>query len=217
MNRIIVDLEMNEIMADKFPKEREISKFEIIEIGAVKLDEKLNVTDGFKRYVRPVINPMGERYIDLTGITDEMLKNESEFSEVMDDFIEWCGNDYMIYSWGSMDKTQVENEIKLKKYKRPEVKYMLKNWVDFQAKFSKILGISKHVSLKDAINYTGYEFEGEIHDAYWDAKNTASVYIVAQDENKLRKIMKPYVDSMKINETMTYSLGEVMKNIIKEK
>lgn len=217
MSKIIVDLEMNEIMADKFPKEREISKFEIIEIGAVKLDDKLNMIDGFKRYVRPVINPMGERYIELTGITDEMLAKESEFSEVMDDFVKWCGDSYTIYSWGSMDKTQVENEAKLKKYKRPELKYMLKNWVDFQAKFSKILDITKNVSLKDAVNYTGFEFEGDVHDAYWDAKNTSSIYIVAQDEENLRKIMKPYVDSMKINETMTYSLGEIMKNFLEEK
>ena len=217
MNKIIVDLEMNEIMADKFPKEREISKFEIIEIGAVKLDDKLNIIDGFKKYVRPVINPMGERYVELTGITDEMLVDAQLFADVMDEFIAWCGENYTIYSWGSMDRTQVNNEIKLKQYKNPGIKYMMKNWVDFQAKFSKILGILKHVSLKDAINYTGCEFEGNLHDAYWDAKNTASVFKIAQNEEKLKKIMKPYVDSMKINETMTYSLGEIMKNILDEK
>lgn len=216
MNSIIIDLEMNEIDLTIHPMPKNSCHFEVMEIGAVKLDENLEQIDEFKKYVKPGMNPIGERYRQLTGITDDMVRDADDFATVFNDFAKWCGRDYKMISWGGTDKAQIRCEAAFKEVDSLELRYMLKNWVDFQLKFSMILGIHKSVALADAINYAGIDVQGTFHDAFWDAKNTASLYRLAQNTDKLREIMKPYVDSMKRAKTMTFSLGELMKDIVFE-
>ena len=50
MKYVVVDLEMN-WLASKYKIEREFCEREIIEIGAVVLDEKFQEIDKFKTYV----------------------------------------------------------------------------------------------------------------------------------------------------------------------
>lgn len=216
MKSIIIDLEMNEIDLEIHPMPPKSCRFEIMEIGAVKLDENYNIIDEYKAYVKPEFNSIGERYTLLTGITNEMVADADTFVEAFEKFLVWCDKDYKIISWGGMDKVQVKRETAYKGIDQSKTKYMLKNWVDFQSQFSKSLGIYKSVALKDAINYAGIEQEGQLHDAYWDAKNTATLYVMSQDLANLKKIMKPFVDSMKNNQTMTFSLGELMKGLVLE-
>ena len=54
MNYIVFDLEWNQC---PYGKEKENKKlpFEIIEIGAVKLDENRNVIDSFQEIVKPAV------------------------------------------------------------------------------------------------------------------------------------------------------------------
>lgn len=214
MKSIIIDLEMNEIDLEKNPMPPKTCRFEIMEIGAVMLDENLQQIDEFKEYVKPQMNQIGERYTELTGITNEMVENADNFVPVFNRFLEWCKDDYKIFSWGGTDKVQVKRECAYKGIEVEKIKYMLKNWVDFQSQFSKTLGIYKSVALKDAVNYAGIEVEGKLHDAYWDAKNTASLYVLFKDADKLKEVMKPYVDSMKKKQTMTFSLGDLLKDIV---
>ena len=55
MEHIILDLEMNEV-AERYEAERKICRFEIIEIGAVKLDDNFVEIDSFKTFVKPQYN-----------------------------------------------------------------------------------------------------------------------------------------------------------------
>lgn len=66
----------------------------IIEIGAVRVRNG-NITESFESLVAPG-RPLGERITDLTGITDEMLKNAPAREEVIPKFLEFAGEDILL-------------------------------------------------------------------------------------------------------------------------
>jgi len=79
---------------------------EIIEIGAVKLDEKLNIVDTFKQMIYPeYTKKLSGRCKTLTGITNEELKeNGIDFNRAFSDFARWgAGNDNVYMSWSNSD------------------------------------------------------------------------------------------------------------------
>lgn len=74
MKHIVIDLEMNKIARSS--EARKICKSEIIEIGAVMLDENLQEIGNFRTYVKPEYNDkIAAEIRNLTGITDAMVAN----------------------------------------------------------------------------------------------------------------------------------------------
>ncbi len=79
---------------------------EIIEIGAVKLDEKLNIVDTFKQMIKPELTKkLSGRCKKLTGITNEELKeNGIPFKKAFSEFSRWgAGDDNVYMSWSNSD------------------------------------------------------------------------------------------------------------------
>ena len=81
MEWVIVDLETTGLNA---------KRDKIIEIGAVRMDEKGN-RSVFQTLIDPEI-PLTETISGITGITDEMLYGQPLMEEVMDDFIDFIGD-----------------------------------------------------------------------------------------------------------------------------
>jgi DNA polymerase III epsilon subunit-like protein len=87
---IVFDLEFNQDFSDILSENIRGSMFpfEIIQIGAVKLNSNFNVVESFMRYIKPEIykkiSPLIE---ELTGIKTEMIIDEKSFPEVYDEFI----------------------------------------------------------------------------------------------------------------------------------
>lgn len=108
MNYVVVDFEWNQACYGKGSENRKIP-FEIIEIGAVKLDENLKEIGRFSRTIRPKVYKK-LHYItrDLTGITQEELCASDPFSYVLVDFMLWCGKDYIFCTWGNMDLVELQ-------------------------------------------------------------------------------------------------------------
>jgi DNA polymerase III epsilon subunit-like protein len=78
---------------------------EIIEIGAVKLDEHLEVVDTFKQMIYPhFTRKLSSRTKRLTKITNEEVREEGiDFLDAFRDFARWCSGDNVIMSWSNSD------------------------------------------------------------------------------------------------------------------
>lgn len=199
MKHIIVDLEMNAIA-----REHEMNGSthkEIIEIGAVMLDENYNEIGTFMTYVKPELNDTIEsRYSSLTGITTAMVQDAPVFEDAIRAFADWCSScndEFTLYQWSDNDRMQILSEMNIKKFE-PGVneKKLMGAWVDFQKEFSRLLGLSKPVALERAIDYAGEAFEGRQHDALYDARNTASLFVMSRDEEKFKKELKYIIDAI---------------------
>ena len=99
MNFVILDLEWNGTYS------RRLKGFmnEIIEFGAVKVDESMNVLDTFDALVRPQVGKkISGKIKTLTNITNEELANGLQFMQVMSRFRKWMG-DAVLMTWGTSD------------------------------------------------------------------------------------------------------------------
>lgn len=98
---VILDLEWNSVYSKKH------SKFinEIIEIGAVKLDESLRGIDSYSSLIATEIGKnLQKKVIELTHLTNEDISTGKSFCSVMSDFKKWIGNsDTVVMSWGKCD------------------------------------------------------------------------------------------------------------------
>lgn len=101
MYYIIMDLEWNNTYARK----KESFFNEIIEIGAVMLDENLNEVSQFSSLIRSQIGKKLRGSVKrLTNITNEDLDNGVPFTKAFSDFRHWIGNrEATIITWGNAD------------------------------------------------------------------------------------------------------------------
>lgn len=181
MNHIIVDLEMNTPVKDSGKKN------ELIEIGAVKLDDKFNELSQFQTYVKPQNGDITEIITKLTGITQDMVVDAPLYQEAIVEFAKWIEEgEYQIYSWSNCDKKQIEHENEDKCFEHSAVSRMLDRWVDLQQEYDTIIGTSHTVALDNALKSAGIKEKGKPHTALGDAINTAELFKVLKDE-KLRK------------------------------
>lgn len=177
MNYIVLDMEWNQSYprTDPNTKKKVPPKNEIIEIGAVKLDEDLRCVDTYKGLVRPVfIKKLNSHVKKLTGITSEMLRSGDYFPEVIDDFRYWCGEDRVILTWGYDDIPMLENCLKMY---RMEADW-IGEWYNLQVIFNaQTDGGKNQRSLSSAMEYFNCfpDEEHPQHDALNDAAYTAMV------------------------------------------
>ena len=135
MKHIFIDLEFCSCFRMSSPLAAET-----IQIGAVLLNDKLELEKTYESLVSPDFAqsiPSAER--KLTGITWDMVKDERGFIEVMEEFLEWAGingydNDYLIYSWSDNDPLQLIRESRVKGLPLTELG-VFDRWVDFQRCF----------------------------------------------------------------------------------
>ncbi len=100
MNYIILDLEWNASYSKKL--KRYVN--EIIEFGAVKCDEHLNIISTFSSFVKYQIGKKLSTVVsELTHISDEHLNHEKPFMNVASKFKKWTGDDCLILTWGNSD------------------------------------------------------------------------------------------------------------------
>ena len=127
MYYIIMDLEWN----NSYVKSTQKFINEIIEIGAVKLNSKLETVDTFSELIKPVISKkLRSRIKNLTHITNDDIKGGKPFSAVMADFENWVGEDAVIMTWGDTDiRTLLSN---YKMFLKNSSIGFIKKYVDLQ-------------------------------------------------------------------------------------
>ena len=116
MNYIVVDLEWNQAMSSKssvFNKLPIKLRGEIIEIGAVKLDENLQPAEEFTIDVKPVyFKRMHYKVKKITGFDKERLAHGIAFADALEQFRAWCGDGVTFITWGNDDQRIMEQNIR---------------------------------------------------------------------------------------------------------
>lgn len=212
---VFVDFEMQPVDHKEHPDEWSIARHEIIEFGAVMLDEDLKEVDQFQSYVKPRYSVEIQETVEaMTGITAETVKDAADFETVLGDFINWCaspGTEYAVYAWSGADKGQLTHEIALKQIKKTdELDYMLSHWFDYQKLFTRAIGRRLAVSLDKAVEACGMDFEGQMHDALWDARNTSRLFRLTSDRKNFRKLAPRIKHVLDSKEHFTASLGDLV-------
>ncbi|MGN0305921.1 MAG: exonuclease domain-containing protein [Lachnospiraceae bacterium] len=176
MTIIVLDLEWNQSNADKKDdRQPQVPIFEIIEIGAVKLNEKREIIDRFSQLIRPQIyHTMHRITADIIHLQMQELKAGRPFIQVMEEFLRWCGKDYIFATWGPLDLLELQRNMNYYGM-RPLGKGPLK-FYDVQKLFSlEVLKDKTRKTLEFAIDYFQIEKEVPFHRAFSDAYYTAKV------------------------------------------
>lgn len=152
-NLVILDLEWN----SAYSRRKKGYLNEIIEFGAVRVDEQMRVTDRFSCLVHPqVTKRLNSITTDLTHITDAELENASPFMQAVSRFRRWAG-DCVIGTWGSGDiLTLIEN---CRYFAGDGNVPFLHRYADIQAYAAQMLGKTgpEQLGLQSAAEYAGVD------------------------------------------------------------
>lgn len=176
MNYVLMDLEWN----DAYCKKTRGFVNEIVEIGAIKLDENFNEVDRFTRIVRSAItNRLSSRFKELTGMTNEQMQEGIPFSDALAQYKKWVGDDAITLTWSNSDlHTLYHNCIDF--IGDPKAAEIGK-YVDLQKYFQYELSLKgetlkNQISLSNAAILFGIEFEREsLHHALDDSYIAAAI------------------------------------------
>lgn len=176
MNYIVVDLEWNQAMSSKssvFNKLPIHLRGEIIEIGAVKLNEDLSLGEEFTVDVRPVyFKRMHYKVKKITGFDKDRLAKGLPFPDAMEAFRSWCGDDVTFLTWGCDDRGIMEQNIIIHDLDWD----WIAGWINLQLIYNLQTGGDKNQkSLASAMEHFQIEQTRVAHDALGDAYNTALV------------------------------------------
>lgn len=174
MNYIIFDLEWNQA-ADLRTRRANSLLFEIIEIGAVRLNEKREQIDEFHELIKPqVFHTMNQVTGELIHLKMEQLENCRSFPEVAGDFVRWCGSDYIFCTWGSLDITELQKNMDY--YHMTPVSEKTVKYYDVQKLFSIAFEDKKsRRTLQYAVEFLEIKKDVAFHRAYTDAHYTAEI------------------------------------------
>ena len=162
MKHVVVDLEMNPVSREFREVRRKLNE-EVIEIGAVRLDENFQQEAEFQCYVKPEYGPIKKHITSLTGITQAMVADKKTYAACFQDFVDWVGEEETkIYSWSMSDIKQLRSECR---YKLPDfdIGWLNARWVDLQQEFDDRLGLHNSLALKHALGAMDHKFEGTRH------------------------------------------------------
>lgn len=171
-NYIVLDLEWNQ--GAGAPSGDGLT-FEVVEIGAVKLNENLEIIGGFHGLIRPVVHPVIHFKIrEMTKITEAELASGRSFAEVCKEFLDWCGKDPVFCTWGPMDLEELQNNMDYFGVENPFPRPFY--YYDLQKLYGITSGSPKdRLSLDSVVNALGLETDGVFHRAPDDARYTARV------------------------------------------
>ena len=181
MNYIVLDLEWNQ-SSDGKEEESKLLPFEIVEIGAIRLNSERQMVSEFSELIKPqVYHEMHHITRKLIHLQMDQLEHGRPFAEVAEQFFDWCGEDPVFCTWGAMDLTELQRNLSY---------YGMQTLADGPFPFldvQKLFSISfedrkSRRSLEYAIDYLKIEKDIPFHRAFSDAYYTAKVLALLDQE-----------------------------------
>ena len=180
MNYIVFDLEWNQCPYGK-NRENKALPFEIIEIGAVKLDSRKNVISKFYKVVKPkVYTVLHYRTRDIVHLSKKEMNNGEPFADAASEFLRWAGSDGIFCTWGSTDLIELQRNMEF--YHMLDLLKGPLHYLDVQKLFAiQHESMRKKRALEYAADFLDLEKSQEFHNALSDAEYTAEVLKTIDD------------------------------------
>ena len=179
MHYIVYDLEFNQDFSS-FQGDlnnRNQYPFEIIQIGAIKLDINFKTVGSFNRLIKPAMYSRISPFITkLTGLKTEQLLDQKHFPEVFTDFRDFIDDEKSVLCiWGMADIRELYRNAF---YHMLNVNLIPKMYINIQSSMAKYLGMSskKLIKLQNAVESLSIPVTKEFHNALYDAFYTAEVF-----------------------------------------
>lgn len=209
MNYLVIDLEMCNV-----PKHYRGKKYpyanEIIQIGAVLLDENFERIATMDQYVHPVHGVLDSFITELTGIESSQLKNAPLLKEALIHMLDWLGDrEYQVYEWSNTDRCQLKHEITVKEIGDERIESFLQpeRWVDYQKVYGKRFGFDRAISLEQALVSCDIDAEGRLHNGLDDAINTGKLIRLLEKNPDFELVTYEWAAK---EETLKFSLGDLL-------
>ncbi|MCD8076616.1 MAG: exonuclease domain-containing protein [Lachnospiraceae bacterium] len=183
MNYIVLDLEWNQCPTGK-AHEIKALPFEIIEIGAVRVNEAHQVTGQFREIVKPqVYTSLHFRTREIVALRAIDFAGARRFPEVAADFFDWCRGDEAseaapgepeFCTWGPADLTEFQWNLSYYNIKSPFPFPLI--YFDIQKIFSIVYEDRRsRRSLEYAIDFLEIQKTVAFHSALSDAIYTSLI------------------------------------------
>ena len=185
MNYIVFDLEFN--MFFKFKEGDSANpemKNEIIQIGAVKLNEALEIIGSFDLIIKPVVYRRMNPYVKRkTNINTSMVVQGTPFGKAIERFHSWVGEGSVLCSWGHDDILALRDNCLFFDFNA----LTFNKFLNIQQIYMKYGNLPKQPSLESAVEGLEIEVSTPFHDALSDASYTAKIF---------RKVFNPSCDTI---------------------
>ena len=145
-----------------------------IEIGAVKLVDG-EVVAQFQQLMNPGMR-VSNFIEDYTGISNDMLSDAPDCETVMDEFLDFLGDDNLVAHNASFDQRFLDAEVSRINRRYPG---------QFACSMLAARRIYQHApdhKLGTLVQYANLDGDGQFHRALYDAQMTAKVWIAMLDE-----------------------------------
>ena len=214
MNYLVIDLEMCKVAKHYRTKKYKYAN-EIIQIGAVLLDEYDKQIGTLSQYVHPEHGVIDHFIADLTGIQNSNVKNAPLLKEVLIHMINWLGDrEYKVIAWSETDRNQLLHEIVGKDISDEKIDGIMKEdrWMDYQEIFGKRYDFGRNIGLEEALILCDIDPDGRFHDGLYDAINTAKLiekleldpdFTVCNYEKEIDAAAEP----------LNFSMGDLFANL----
>ncbi|MCL2565216.1 MAG: exonuclease domain-containing protein [Defluviitaleaceae bacterium] len=186
MKYIVLDLEFNQAFdfgkgKSQLPDER--CPFEIIQIGAIRLNHKFEYEASLNLLIKPVIYKKLHPYVRrITGLNKTMLNNKQSFTEAFTKLSEFVGKNQVVYCvWGINDIRELRKNMDY--YGLIDEAWAI-NFIDVQNIASKHLNRvpGMCIGLKNAVTALNLEINKPFHNALHDAEYTAKILHLLKKE-----------------------------------
>lgn len=191
MEYIILDLEWDSAY---FPPEKRFIN-QILQIGAVKLDDNFNIVDSFNRVIRSSLTKrVSSRFAKLTGITNEIMRRGIDLGRAVEEYNLFAKDAFVTMTWSNSDLYSiVENEELLLKN---GLKFQMKNYLDLQKLvqselWNKGYESKNQISLEAAADFLEVDTrEFEMHNALDDCRLSARLFKLCYKQEIFNSLIK---------------------------
>jgi DNA polymerase III epsilon subunit-like protein len=218
MNYIVLDLEWNQAVSRRRLITTPILlNGEIIQIGAVKVNDSLEELGRFNEMIKPKFyTTMHPTVKNLTGIKNADIEKGGSFPDVIKAFREWCGTgadgrggeEFVFVTWSMNDLSMMRDNLTI--YELPSE--WLPPCYDAQKLFDRQFIDDDH---QHSLGYAMYIFKEKplvCHDALNDAANTVTVLRHMMGGEKLTE---DYLD-ISSDEPMYYTHMKIKPELVED-